>query len=135
MTLVLLRIVLVLHATLVVVQPVMAGYFLSGEVDAMAVHSPLGSTLWMLAFLQIFVAGLYWLAGRGRGWPVLASIGLFIAEMTQMTFGHTQTMSVHIPLGTSIVVAVALLAIWSFRPAARRVRPRRVRSERQEVAA
>ncbi|MFC0628894.1 hypothetical protein [Kribbella deserti] len=131
-SLALLRITLLLHAALIVLQPVMAGYFLAGEVDAMSVHSPIGSLVWMLAFLQIFVAALYWLAGRGRGWPVLASIGLFLAEMTQMTLGHTQTMSVHIPLGTSIVVAVLLLTIWSFRPSARQVRPRRV--HQQEVA-
>jgi hypothetical protein len=38
-----LRIVLVLHAALVVMQPIMAGYYLSGEADAMDWHSQIGS--------------------------------------------------------------------------------------------
>jgi hypothetical protein len=118
-TLALLRIMLVLHAALVVTQPVMAGYYLSGEADAIDVHSPIGSTLWMLTFIQFFVAILYWRPGGGRLWPAVATVVLFLAEFAQMTVGYTQTRSVHIPLGTSIVVGVLLFTIWSFRPAAR----------------
>jgi cytochrome b len=122
-----LRLVLLLHCVLVILQPVMAGYFLSGEADAMNWHSPIGSTLWMVTFLQILVAFGYWWPGRGRFWPVVATVALFFAEFLQMTLGHSQTMSVHVPLGTSIVVAVVLFTIWSFLPAAHRVRPRRIK--------
>jgi hypothetical protein len=117
-----LRIVLVLHAALVVMQPVMAGYFLSGEADAMDWHSPIGSSLWMVSMIQFVAAMLYWRPGGGRLWPALATVALFFAELTQMILGYSQTMSVHVPLGTAIVISVLLFAAWSFRSSARRGR-------------
>jgi hypothetical protein len=114
-----LRIVLVVHAALVVLQPIMAGYYLSGEADAMNWHSPIGSTLWMWSMIQFAVAVLYWRPGGGRLWPALATVALFFAELAQMVLGHSQTMSVHVPLGTAIVISVLLFAAWSFRSSAR----------------
>ena len=117
-----LRIVLVLHAGLVVAQPVLAGYFLSGEVDAMAWHGPIGSSLWMMSMLQFVAAVLYWRPGGGRLWPALLTFVLFFAEFVQLTFGYLQNFAVHVPLGTAIVITVVAMAIWSFRPSARRGR-------------
>jgi hypothetical protein len=117
-----LRVVLVVHAALVVMQPIMAGYYLSGEADAMDWHSPIGSSLWMWSMIQFVVAMLYWRPGGGRLWPALATVGLFFAELTQMILGFSQTLSVHIPLGTAIVISVLLFAAWSFRSSARRGR-------------
>ncbi len=114
-TLWLLRIVLLLHAGLVIAQPVLAGYFLSGEADAIDIHGPIGSTLWMLSMLQFVAAVLYWRPGHGRLWPALVTALLFFAEMTQMIFGYLQNFAVHVPLGTAIVVTVVALTIWSFR--------------------
>jgi hypothetical protein len=117
-----LRIILLLHAGLLSAQPILAGYFLSGDVDAMNIHSPIGSTVWMLAMLQFVVAVLYWLAGGGRGWPVLLTVVLFFAEFVQLIFGSLQNFAVHVPLGTAIVITAVWMAVWSFRPAARRSR-------------
>jgi hypothetical protein len=117
-----LRIVLVLHAALVVMQPIMAGYYLSGEADAMDWHSPIGSSLWMLSMIQFVVAMLYWRPGGGRLWPALATVALFFAEVTQLILGYSQTMFVHVPLGTAIVISVLLFAAWSLRSSARRGR-------------
>ncbi len=116
-----LRIILLLHAALVCAQPILAGYFLAGEVDAMNLHSPIGSTVWMLGFFQILIAGAYWLGG-GRVRPLLLSVLLLVAEFVQLIFGHLQNFAVHIPLGTAIVAVVIWMTIWSFRPAARRGR-------------
>jgi hypothetical protein len=114
-----LRITLLLHAGLLSAQPILAGYFLSGDVDAMNIHGPIGSTVWMLAMLQFVVAVLYWLAGGGRGWPVLLTVVLFFAEFVQLTFGYLQNFAVHVPLGTAIVVTVVWMTVWSFRSTAR----------------
>ncbi|QNE18897.1 hypothetical protein F1D05_14500 [Kribbella qitaiheensis] len=113
------RLVLLLHMCLVVAQPVMAGYYLSGDADAMNVHSPIGSTLWMLCMLQFVVALLYWRPGGGRLWPAGITLALFFAEFLQMIFGHSQQLAIHVPLGTAIVVGVVALTSWSFRPSAR----------------
>ena len=117
-----LRITLLLHAGLVVAQPILAGYFLSGDVDAMNVHGPIGSTLWMVSMIQFVAAALYWLAGGGRAWPLLITVVLFFAEFVQLTFGYLQNFAVHVPLGTAIVVTVVWMTVWSFRPAARQSR-------------
>ncbi len=66
-----LRITLVLHAALVVAQPILAGYFLSGNVDAITIHGSIGSTVWMVAMIQFVVAAIYWLVGGGRVWPTV----------------------------------------------------------------
>jgi hypothetical protein len=117
-----LRAVLVLHACLVVAQPILAGYYLSGNADAMNTHSPIGSSLWMLSMLQFVAAMLYWRPGGGRLWPAGVTILVFFAEFLQMIFGYAQNFAVHVPLGTAIVVGVVALTIWSFRPSARRGR-------------
>jgi hypothetical protein len=116
-----LRIVLLLHAGLVGMQPILAGYFLSGEADAMNIHGPIGSSLWMVSMLQLVVAVLYWRRG-GRLWPALLTVALLIAEVVQLAMGYAQNLAVHIPLGTAIVATVVTLTIWSFRPGARRGR-------------
>ena len=114
-----LRIVLVVHAALVAAQPILAGYFLSGNVDAMNIHGPIGSSVWMVALIQIVVAALYWMPGRGRIWPALLTVVVFLAEFVQLTFGYLQNFAVHVPLGTAIVITVVWMAVWSFRPTAR----------------
>jgi hypothetical protein len=85
------------------------------------VHSPIGSTLWMLSMIQFVAAACYSFAG-GRIWPLLFTVVLFFAEFVQLIFGSLQNFAVHVPLGTAIVVAVVWMTIWSFRPAARRSR-------------
>lgn len=117
-----LRVVLVLHAVLVVMQPILAGYFLSGESDAMNVHGPIGSSLWMVSMIQFVAAVLYWRPGGGRLWPAVVTLALFFAEFVQLTFGYLQNFAVHVPLGSAIVITVVLMTGWSFRSSARRGR-------------
>lgn len=118
-SLVSLRIVLVLHAALIVAQPILAGYFLSGNVDAMNIHGPIGSSVWLVALIQFVVAAIYWLGGGGRSWPTVLTAVLFVAEFVQLVFGYQRNFAVHIPLGTAIVITVVWMAVWSFRPTAR----------------
>jgi hypothetical protein len=115
-----LRIVLLLHCTLICAQPILAGYFLAGEVDAMNVHGPIGGSIWMLGFLQVLVAAVYWLRGGGRVQPVLWSMALVAAEFVQLTFGYLQNFAVHVPLGTAIVGTVIWMTVWSFRQEVKR---------------
>ena len=123
MTLVLLRAILVVHVIAVVTQPLMAGFYLSGEVDAMNVHSTIGSTLWMISLLQLAVALVYWRFSGGEIYPAIATLVLLVAELFQMLLGQTRGMTMHVPLGAAIVTGVLVLTAWSFTAAARRPRP------------
>ncbi|MDX6262785.1 MAG: hypothetical protein QOH84_4473 [Kribbellaceae bacterium] len=119
MTLWMLRLTLLLHAVLVAAQPILAGYFLAGDVDAMAWHGPIGSSLFLVAMIQLVAAVLYWRPGRGRLWPAFVTLGLIVAELTQLIFGYQQNFAVHVPLGTAIVITVLWMTVWSFRSSAR----------------
>jgi hypothetical protein len=114
-----LRITLLLHAVLIVAQPILAGYYLSGNVDAMNIHGPIGSSVWMLAMVQFVAAAIYWLGGGGRIWPTVLTAVLFVAEFVQLTVGYQQNFAVHVPLGTAIVITVVWMTVWSFRSTAR----------------
>jgi len=84
-----LRITLLLHAALVVAQPILAGYFLSGTVDAMNIHGAIGSTLWIAAMIQFVAAAIYWLGGRS--WPAVLTVVLTVTEFVQLICGTSRT--------------------------------------------
>jgi hypothetical protein len=132
-TLWLLRAALTVEAVTAVVQPVLAGRYLSGDFDALAIHAAVAGLL-MLATMAAFAAAiLYWLAGRGTGWPALILIGLFVAVIVQIAVGALRVLAIHIPLGVAIVATAVALAVWSFRPAAQRIRMPRIAAIPQEV--
>ncbi|HEY0637040.1 MAG TPA: hypothetical protein VGD67_05280 [Pseudonocardiaceae bacterium] len=124
-TRVLLVVVLALHAALAVLQPIFAGSYLSGSIDAMTVHGISGSLVTVVCLAQLVVAALFWRPGRGPAWPLLATVALFLAEGVQLGVGYTRTLAIHLPLGVAIVGCTVAMFIWSlaWRPAAPEVRP------------
>lgn len=131
-TLWLLRVSATLFLLMVLCQPILAGIFLTGDVDAIAVHATIGSTLALVAMLLIGVTLAYVLGGRGRLWVLPVMVVLFLAVGLQIGFGFTRQLAFHIPLGVAIVVSAVLLAAWAWSPSARR--PRGTREVRQWVA-
>jgi hypothetical protein len=123
-TLWLLRIPVTLNLLAVLVQPVLAGRYLTGEVDAIGTHAAVGSGLAALGLLTAGLALLHVVAGRGAPWVLLAAVGLFLALGFQIGMGYARAMAVHVPLGVGIVLASVLLTagVWSRRLAVRRPR-------------
>jgi hypothetical protein len=121
LTLWLLRIVATFHLVLVVAQPMLAGLFLTGDVDAINVHDTVAN---VLAFTELVLIGvaIAYVVARGRVWVLLAAVALLVAVGAQMAFGYTRALQFHIPLGVAIVTAGVLLAIWAWTPAAARPR-------------
>jgi hypothetical protein len=121
LSLVLLRILVTVHLVAVLAQPVLAGLFLTGDVDAIAVHGAVGSAL--AAFGMVLVAAtLVYVVRRGRLWVLPAAVALFFAVGLQIGMGYARTLQIHIPLGVAIVTASILLAIWVWSPSATRPR-------------
>lgn len=116
-----LRIAATLHLVLVLAQPVLAGLFLTGNVDAITVHSAVANVLSFVELILVGVAVAYVVA-RGRLWVLLAAVVLFVAAGLQMAAGFSRALQFHIPLGVAIVTAAVLLAIWVWTPAAARPR-------------
>lgn len=116
-----LRVVATAHLVMVLAQPVLAGMFLTGDVDAIAMHSTIGSTLATVE-LVLIAATLAYVVRRGRLWVLPAAVLLFLAVGLQIGMGYSRALQVHIPLGVAIVTAAVLLTIWVWSPAAARPR-------------
>ncbi len=118
----LLRTALTVHLIAVLAQPVLAGLFLTGDIDAIAVHGTIGTTLAAVDLVVIGVTLAYVLGGRGRLWVLPVIVALFLAVGLQIGFGYGRTLEIHIPLGVAIVTTSVLLAIWVWSPSAGRAR-------------
>jgi hypothetical protein len=116
-SLVVLRVVAVVHAIAVCLQPVLAGAYLNGSGAAIRWHEPIGLGLAFLSLVQIVIATIYWRSG-GCGGAVLVSLLLLAAEAFQISMGYTRRLAIHIPLGITIVAIVCAFAVWTFRPTA-----------------
>ena len=106
----------------VLAQPVLAGRFLTGDVDAMEVHGLVGSLLALVAMSLIAGALLYVVGGRGQLWVLPVTVLLFLAEGFQIGMGFSKQLHLHVPLGVAIVVIAVLLAAWVWTPSAARPR-------------
>lgn len=106
----LLRVVAVLHALCFLLQPVLAGLFLSGQDQAIEVHATNAAVLLALGLLLTILAFLagWWRRLVPRGAFVAAS-GLFSAELVEMATGHVHVMWVHLPVGVLMMGGVVLV--------------------------
>ena len=121
-TLWLLRAVVTVHLVAVLGQPVWAGLFLTGDVDAIAVHGTVGSLLAAWGLLTAGVALAYVVGGRGPLWVVPLAVAHFLATGFQIGAGYGRDLGLHIPLGVGLVVVAVVLAAWVWSPAAARSR-------------
>lgn len=111
-----LRAVLSAHLLAVLAQPVLAGLYLTGDVDAIGWHATVGSTLAALALAVVVAAAGHVLVRRRSWWLLGAAVLLFLADGLQIGMGYERELEIHIPLGVAIVVASVLLAGWSWSP-------------------
>jgi hypothetical protein len=117
-----LRVVITVNLLAVLAQPVLAGLFLTGDVDAIGVHGVIGSLLAVIELVVIVIAFAYVLGGRGRLWVLPVAVLLFLAVGFQIAAGYARELELHVPLGVTIVVASVLLAGWVWTPSAARPR-------------
>ncbi|MQA27003.1 MAG: hypothetical protein GEU94_16420 [Micromonosporaceae bacterium] len=121
-TLTVLRVLAVLHTAGAIVQPMLAGVYLGGDVDALAIHELNAHVVTGLGFFQLVAAIVFVWRGRGRFWPLWASLAICLAVQAQVGMGYEGVVAVHLPLGVSIIAMQILLTVWLFRAAARTAR-------------
>ncbi|HEU4422051.1 MAG TPA: hypothetical protein VFR67_05865 [Pilimelia sp.] len=127
-----LRVVAVLHSLAFLGQPVFAGGYLMGDVDSLALHTANAFVVTALDVIQLVCAVVYFWAGRGRAWPIWASLAIALAVEVQVGVGFERLLVVHLPLGVSLVVGQVLTTVWLFGASAATPRPRRPRRSRRE---
>ena len=121
-----LRVLTVLHAVILIGQPLSIGQYLGGLYTWLGIHSA-GATAVVLISLLLAATSIGYAVTGGRiVLPIVCWLLLF-AEVVQTGMGYASILAVHIPLGVLVVTAGVLLAIWSMSRSARRCRPRRVR--------
>src|SRR5579871_4581005 len=103
-----LRIVLVLHACALLVQPALAGEFLSGNEQAVALHEWLAWAILGVCSIQILLAAMGLRTGVAGYWLSIGSVLVLLAEGLQTGVGYGRLLRVHVPLG-AIAFAVVLL--------------------------
>jgi hypothetical protein len=125
-----LRVVAVLHSLAFLAQPVFAGGYLMGDIDALVWHDANAFVVTGLDVIQLVCAIVFFWMGRGRAWPIWASLAVALAVEVQVGMGYERLLVVHLPLGVALAVGQILTTVWLFRAAAATPRPPRSRRER-----
>ena len=111
-----LRLVAVLHATAICVQPIAIGIYLNGATTGLKIHEPVGIALTMFGLVQLIAAIVYWRHGGRLAAPVAALL-ILSAESVQVAMGFNKQLAIHIPLGIALIGSTIGFAIWSCRRA------------------
>lgn len=104
-----------LHLLGVLGQAVLAGLFVTGDVDMLTAHRDNGGFTYAMLYVQLVSAILLWRPGRGPLWPALASAGLVAAETLQIVLGQERVIAAHFPLGVAVFGAAAVMTAWTWR--------------------
>lgn len=111
------RAVVTVHATLLLVQPVLIGLFLSGGDQAkLHAHEIVGSAVGGTGIFVVIASVVAW---RIAKWPVqvvLWCILLLVAEIVQLSLGYDRHLGLHVPLGVLLAIAASFLDLWVYKP-------------------
>ena len=129
-----LRVVAVLHSLAFLGQPVFAGGYLMGDVDSLSLHDINAFVISGLDLAQLICAVVYFWGGRGRAWPIWASLAVGLAVEVQVGMGYERLLVVHLPLGVALTVGQILITLRLFGAGAASARPRRSRRSRPSPA-
>jgi hypothetical protein len=113
----LIRRLLGLNLALVALQPLSAGFFLSGYERAVTVHAAVAIALQLGALIQVVTAIVLWRRRRVPGWVAGFSVGLFVIVFLQVGLGYSKWYWLHVPVGVGILGFISrqanrLDALW-----------------------
>ena len=109
------RVLITAQALLACAQPVLAGGFLAGHYDLLAVHLLVGRSIAGVGIALVPGAVLWWRFGGGPALSIAVCTVLLGAEALQILLGFSRTLAVHIPLGVLIVLSILWLFTWAWR--------------------
>lgn len=91
-----------LNLGLVALQPVSAGFFLSGYGHALTAHTVVALALQIGAVVQAITAIVLWRRDRVPAWIAGISIGFFVMVLLQVGLGYNKRYWLHVPLGVAM---------------------------------
>jgi putative Ca2+/H+ antiporter (TMEM165/GDT1 family) len=110
----LLRVVTALATLSAFTQAVLAGGVVAGRMEALPLHSANGLLLALGNVVLLVALVLAWRPGGGPAWTVFAGLLLAFATMVQLGLGFSRSLAIHVPLGTTVIIAVFLLLVWAW---------------------
>jgi hypothetical protein len=96
------RWLVLVNLTLVGLQSLTAGLFLSGYDHAVHAHAIVAAVLLVGTLAQAVTAVILWRRRRLPGEVAAASLGLLLALLVQVMLGHRQVYWLHVPLGVGL---------------------------------
>lgn len=122
--LVVLRTLVCALTLLMLIQPVLAGQFITGDSDLLDLHALNATFISAVSWILVAAAVTLWRPGGGPVWPI--GVTLLVAGLVeaQSGFGYARNLAVHIPLGVALVAGMTALGYWVFT-----YRPGRPRNE------
>ncbi|MFB3049501.1 MAG: hypothetical protein ACE1Z9_05065 [Acidimicrobiia bacterium] len=109
------RVLITLGAVLLFNQAVLAGQFMSGTYEALEFHAFGATASEIVVALAIVPAGWARFRRRYPLWPAVLTALLFVAINVQEFAGEERILTLHIPLGVSIIVVVSGFTVWAWR--------------------
>lgn len=88
---------------LAALQPLSAGFFLSGYERAVTVHAIVALALMFGVIIQAATAVVRWRRRRLPAWVAGLSIGLFLIVFLQVGLGYGKSYWLHVPIGVGII--------------------------------
>ena len=109
------RVVVTVEAVLAFDQAVFAGQFISGDYGALNSHEANAGFAGLVLLVETAAAVLLWRPGRGPRWPMAAAFGLLLLAGVQTGLGYALVLTVHVPLGVTIIALDVLMLVWAWR--------------------
>ncbi|MEU5582648.1 hypothetical protein ABZ791_28015 [Streptomyces huasconensis] len=110
----LLRVVAALACLETLVQGLLAGMLLNGDVDSVDPHGLNAYVFEFLVLLQVVAAVLLWRHNRRLTWPLKASGGILLAAFTQTGLGLQSSLAAHVALGVALCGMETALVLRAF---------------------
>ncbi|MFG2296055.1 hypothetical protein [Streptomyces sp. NPDC048603] len=98
----------------VIVQAVLAGRFVTGDVDLLKVHSAVGGSLSLLPVLMLLCSPALWRWSGGRPWYAAFPVLLLVLVGVQIGAGESRSVELHIPLGVGLFGLSVALVMWAY---------------------
>lgn len=108
------RLVVTVHCALILLQALLAGQYLSGVFDALAVHRANAGFVLLAGWAQAVAALVLWRRARGPAWPLGATALVCVAELLQFGAGNARELGLHVPLGVTLFGAMTALTGWAW---------------------
>jgi hypothetical protein len=111
----LLRVVTALTTLSAFTQAVLAGGVVAGRIEMLPLHSNNGLLLTAGTLALLVALVLAWRPGGGPAWVLLVGLAMTSATVVQLGLGFSRSLAVHVPLGTTVIIAQVMLLVWVWR--------------------